>query len=317
MDITFNNGIRFPMIGLGTWLSSKEEVKTAVREALHAGYRHIDTAYAYRNEDAIGEVLEDFFRNGELKREEIFITTKLPAIYTRPSDVAMALDLSLKSLKLQHVDLYLIHCPVAFTNTGPTNCFPIENGKLLTDNTDLEGTWKAMEEMVRQGKATSIGVSNFNSKQVSRICDIASILPVTNQVECHPYLPQKELAEFCEKRKIVLTAYCSLGSPRRPAEFVNDKTKNLQLLDDPVVNELAEKYQKSPAQVLIRWALQRNIMVIPKSVAPSRIRENTQVFDFLISKDDMEKLGNLGHCARYFSIDLMQDHPEYPFRDLF
>lgn len=312
MDITLNNGIKFPMFGLGTWQSPKEEVKTAVREALDAGYRHIDTAYMYGNEDAVGEVIEEFIKSKKLKREEVFITTKLPGIHTRSSDVALSLDISLKNLKLTYIDLYLIHGPIPLKNTGPLNIYPMENGKLLVDDFDLEGTWKAMEAMVDQGKAKSIGISNFNRKQIERICRVARILPVTNQVECHAYFPQTELAEFCKEKNIVLTAYSPLGSPGRPAELGNEGDI---LLDDPVVNEVAKKYKKSPAQILLRWLLQRNIIVIPKSVTPSRIRDNIKVFDFSISKEDMTKLGKLKHRIRYIEGKMYSSHPEYPFHD--
>ncbi|OWF40674.1 Alcohol dehydrogenase [NADP(+)] A [Mizuhopecten yessoensis] len=305
-----------PLFGLGTWQSKPEEVKTAVRTALDAGYRLIDTAYNYLNEDAIGEVLEETFKVGKLKREELFICTKLANIYTRPSDVAHSMSESLRKLKLSYVDLYLIHAPMVLrVPDDPNNVFPIKDGRLdAEDRVDFEGVWKEMEKLVDQGKTKSIGISNLNAAQLERIRKVARIMPVTNQVECHAYFPQTKLEEYMKKYNMPLMAYSPIGSPgRASAAFVTDKSDVPVLLNDPVIVKLATKYNKTPAQVLLRNSLQRNIIVIPKSVTPSRIQQNGNVFDFKLSPEDMAAIAGIDKGIRMFKTEAMAALYDYPF----
>uniref|UniRef100_K1PVE5 Aldo-keto reductase family 1 member B10 n=1 Tax=Magallana gigas TaxID=29159 RepID=K1PVE5_MAGGI len=296
--------------------SPKEEVKTAVRAALDAGYRHIDTAYNYKNEDAIGEVLQEYIKSGKVKREDLFIVTKLPMIHMEPTLVKRSIELSLKKLQLDFVDLYLIHFPVALSYDGDDeNTFPrTEDGKWkIAEKSDLLETWKAMEELVDLGLTKSLGVSNFSISQVERICKIAKHKPVTNQVECHIYWPQNELFEACKKLGVTITAYAPIGSPGRPDRI--KKEDDPIAMEEPIIQKIAKKYGKTPAQVLLRNLLQRGMIVIPKSVTPERIQSNIKVFDFNLTKEEMDEIGGINVKRSFFNFmgNMCENHQERPF----
>lgn len=309
-SVTLSNGLHMPSVGLGTWQSPKDEVRVAVRAALDAGYRHIDTVYTDLNEDAIGEVLQEYIKSGKVKREELFIVTKLPMIHMEPTLVKGSIEMSLKKLQLDYVDLYLIHFPVQFAYEGPVT----EAGLLkVAEKTDLIGTWKAMEELVDLGLTKSIGVSNFNISQIERICKIAKHKPVINQVECHIYLPQNELFDACKKLGLAVTAYAPLGSPGRIKQLRGKDDP--VVLEDPVIRKIAKRYSKSTAHILLRNLLQRGIIVIPKSVTPHRIRSNIQVFDFSLKKEEMDEIAGIKTKTRFFGAmtSSFLDHPERPW----
>lgn len=309
-SVTLSNGLHMPSVGLGTWQSPKDEVRVAVRAALDAGYRHIDTVYTDLNEDAIGEVLQEYIKSGKVKREELFIVTKLPMIHMEPTLVKGSIEMSLKKLQLDYVDLYLIHFPVQFAYEGPVT----EAGLLkVAEKTDLIGTWKAMEELVDLELTKSIGVSNFNISQIERICKIAKHKPVINQVECHIYLPQNELFDACKKLGLAVTAYAPLGSPGRIKQLRGKDDP--VVLEDPVIRKIAKRYSKSTAHILLRNLLQRGIIVIPKSVTPHRIRSNIQVFDFSLKKEEMDEIAGIKTKRRFFGAmtSSFSDHPERPW----
>jgi diketogulonate reductase-like aldo/keto reductase len=197
---TLSNGIKMPVMGLGTWLSKPDEVSNAVEVALKTGYRLIDTAYAYGNEKEIGETLKKVFAEGKIKREDVFITTKLHVQYMHYEDVIPMLKSQLESLQLSYVDLYLIHSSCAVKKVEGVK-FPLENGLVLADNVDYLETWKAMEEAYKLGLTKSIGLSNFSMKQIQRVYDNATIKPHNLQLACHAYWPQNELYELCKKIK--------------------------------------------------------------------------------------------------------------------
>ncbi|XP_021353540.1 alcohol dehydrogenase [NADP(+)]-like [Mizuhopecten yessoensis] len=316
MDITLNNGIKMPLFGLGTWQSKPEDVKSAVRTALDTGYRLIDTAFNYQNEEAIGEVLKKYTETGKVKREDLYITTKLGNILTRPADVQYAMSESLRKLQVSYVDLFLIHIPLVLKKQAdPYNILPMKDGQLDHDGAvDFEGVWKEMEKLVDEGKTKNIGISNFNVAQVERIMKVARVKPVVNQVECHAYFQQKELEAAMKKHDIVIMAYGSLGSPGSAAIItVPGESPPPVLLQDPVLGEMAKKYKKTPAQILIRNLLQRKVIVIPKSVTPSRIQENGNVFDFKISSEDMATIAGIDKDLRMFKFHIMANAPDYPF----
>ncbi|KAJ4436631.1 hypothetical protein ANN_16762, partial [Periplaneta americana] len=265
--------------------SPPEQVIAAVDTALEMGYRHIDTAFLYRNEAEIGKTLKKWFDSGKLKREDVFIVTKLPHKGNRAESVEKYLKKSLEALQLSYVDLYLIHNPVGVQDSD-TELFPKdESGNFLLDlNTDHVSLWKAMEKQVDLGRTRSIGLSNFNSRQIARIVKAAHIKPANLQVELHVYFQQRELVAFCKALDITVCAYGPLGSPGL-ADFIKNSGNGAGMgdfpsedpLKDPVVNRIAEKHNKTAAQVLLRHIMQREIVVIPKSVTPSRIKENFQV----------------------------------------
>lgn len=237
--LAFSNGKNIPIFGLGTWKSPPGEVRQAVKDALDVGYRHIDCAAAYMNETEVGEAITAKINEGVVKREDLFITSKLWNTFHRPDLVLPALKKTLKDLNLEYVDLYLIHWPMAYKEDR--ELFPKDaNGKFIYSDVDYVDTWKVMEEAVQLGLAKSIGVSNFNSQQIERLLTVAKVKPVMNQIECHPYLNQKDLTEFCKSKGIVVTAYAPLGSPDRPWAKPDDP----RLMDDAKLQQLAKKIWK-------------------------------------------------------------------------
>ncbi|CAG9803237.1 unnamed protein product [Chironomus riparius] len=308
--VTLNNGQQFPIVGLGTWNSPAGEVTQAVKDAIDAGYRHIDGAYVYQNEEEVGEGIATKIAEGVVKREDLFITTKLWCTFHDPKEVRGAIEVSLKKLKLDYVDLYLIHCPVSFAKS--TELFPKdEAGKPLYGDSDLLETYRAMEELVDAGLTKSIGVSNFNIKQINYITENARIQPVTNQIECHPYLLNTKLREHCKSKNIIITAYSPLGSPGRPFATSNDPI----LLQEPKLLAIAEKLKKTPAQILIRFQIQLGNVVIPKSVSKERIINNIDVFSFELSDEDVKDLQSFEHVQRICAMTNFKSSKNYPFHE--
>merc|ERR1712178_322763 len=291
--IKLNNGSEMPIFGLGTWNSPKSEVKQAVEWAIDVGYRHIDCAHLYQNENEVGEAIANKIKEGVVKREDLWITSKLWNTNHLPENVETGLNTSLKNLGLDYLDLYLIHWPTAFKYVDEENLFPggFETPE-MDDSANYIDTWKELERIYTEtNKLKNIGVSNFNIFQLNRILENCSVVPQVNQVEIHGYFPQNELVDFCKSKDIQLTAYSPLSSPGRPA-FMQDDSHPI-LLQEPKILEIAKNHSKSAAQVLLRWLVQRNIVAIPKSVTESRIKENFEIFDFELGQDQMEVINGL------------------------
>lgn len=306
--VTLSNGQKIPVLGLGTWKSKPNEVAQAVKDAIDVGYRHFDCAFIYQNEKEVGEALSSKFKENVVRREDVWVTSKLWNTYHEPHLVEVGLRKSLKNLQLEYLDLFLIHWPHGFRSGE--ELFPADGeGNTIFSDVDYVETWKAMEECVRKGLTKSIGLSNFNSEQVERVMKGATIKPVVNQVECHPYLTQKKLKAFCEERGIRLIAYSPLGSPDRPFADPNAP----KLLDDPKLKTVAEKYGKTVAQILIRYQIQRGNVVIPKSVTRERIRQNLQVFDFELSAEDASLIDSFDVGGRLVLVLNAKSHKYYPF----
>lgn len=261
-----NNGLDIPQLGYGVWKVPNEEAETAVGQALEAGYRLIDTAKVYGNELGVGKALATC----HVPRADLFITTKVWNADHGYENTLKAFYLSLEKLGLDYVDLYLIH-------------WPTPEFDMYVD------TYKALEKIYKEGRTKAIGVCNFDIEHLQRIIDECEVIPAVNQVECHPYLQQTELKEFCTKHGILLEAYSPLMN-------------GTKVLEDPVILEIANHYGKTPAQVILRWHLQSDVAVIPKTVTPSRMDENLNVFDFELSSDDLDKIAKLDRNERHNAV---------------
>lgn len=294
LEKKLNNGQTIPVIGLGTWKAEPEKVGEAVRFAItKAGYRHIDCASIYRNEPEIGIAFDDIFK-GAIKREEIFVTSKLWNTEHKPEHVEPACKKTLTDLRLEYLDLYLMHWGIAFRHGEDLE--PVDkNGKVITDNVSIQETWQAMESLVKKGLVKSIGVANFTTMMLVDLLTYAKVKPVMNQVELHPYNSQAELVEFCKYKEIGVTAYSPLG--RQGVKTVAGP----KLFDDPVIRQVADKYKKSPAQILLNWAIARGTVAIPKSITPGRIAENIDVFDFELTEADITAINGLNQNHRFVS----------------
>lgn len=305
--VKFYNGNSCPVLGLGTWKSKPNEVSQAVKDAIDIGYRHIDGARAYQNEKEVGEAIAAKIKEGVIKREDIFVTSKLWNTDHRPDRVEPALKKTLSDLGLEYLDLYLVHSPMGYKPGD--ELFPVDaEGNPIPDDTDYVDTWRAMEKLVEKGLAKNIGVSNFDNKQMERLLANCTIKPVTNQVECHPYLDQKKVSDFCMSKGITITAYSPFAAPDRSFAEANEPL----VLEDPKLKELADKYKKSPAQVALRYQIQRGHIVIPKSVTKSRIQENFNIFDFEISPEDMDAINKLNRNRVVCWPGKLQNHKYFP-----
>ncbi|CAM4482945.1 unnamed protein product [Lepidochelys kempii] len=312
-SVKMNDGHRIPVVGFGTYAPDtvpKSKCEEAVKVAIEVGYRHIDGAYFYENEEEVGRAIQEKIADGTVKREDIFYTGKLWSTFNAPEMVQSALKKSLKSLQFDYIDLYIIHTPLSL-KPGDDLCPVDENGKLIFDNVDLCATWEAMEACKDAGLVKSIGVSNFNRRQLEMILNKPGLKykPVCNQVECHPYLNQRKLLEFCKSKNIVLVAFSALGS-HREERWVDQSTP--LLLEDPVLNALAKKYSRSPALVALRYQLQRGVVVLAKSFTRKRIEDNFKVFDFQLTEEDMKAIDSLNQNLRYDLCQQFLDHPECP-----
>jgi len=296
--LTFANGDAMPPFGLGTWKAEPGAVGAAVREALRLGYRHIDCAHIYGNEREVGEALAEAFRGG-LRREDVWVTSKLWNDSHAPDDVRPALERTLDDLGLDHLDLYLVHWPVAHK---PGVTMPRTGDQIRSpEELPLSTTWTGMEALVDAGLARHIGVSNCGIGHLRPLIESARIRPEMNQIELHPYLQQPEMTAFCREAGIHLTAYSPLGSADRPAVLRSEGEP--RLLDDPTVAAVAGRHGVTPAQVLLAWALTRGTAVIPKSVNPGRLAENLAATTLTLGAEDMAALGALDRGHRYVSGD--------------
>lgn len=262
-NITLNNSVVMPQVGFGVWQVPDDEAYAAVTEAFNAGYRSIDTARIYENEEGVGRAIAD----SGLPREELFITTKLWNTDHARDDALRAFDASLSRLGLEYVDLYLMHWPMPGVNK-------------------YVEAWQAMEEIHADGRAKAIGASNFTVETLNRLLKETGTVPAVNQIELHPYLAQAEMRAFHAEHGITTEAWSPLGQGKG-------------LLDDPALTPIAEKLGKSPAQVVLRWHLQSGNIVIPKSVTPARIKENIDLFGFELDAADMRRIDALDKGRRF------------------
>lgn len=257
-----NNGIKIPVVGLGVFrIEDEKEAYDSVRKAIDLGYRHIDTAMIYENEEPVGRAI----RESGVNREDIFVTTKLWNDDIKQDNAQGALNTSLKKLGLDYIDLYLVHWPI--------------KDKYVS-------VWEEMEKIVATDKVRAVGVSNYQEKHLQEILDLRSLVPAVNQIELHPYLSQENLVNFCTQHNIKIESWSPLCA-----------NKN-NLLDEQILKDLGEKYSKTPAQIVLRWNVERGLIVIPKSSNPGRQEENLNIFDFKLTAEDVEKINSLNKDMR-------------------
>ncbi|GGH19245.1 aldo/keto reductase [Paenibacillus segetis] len=265
--VTLNNGVKMPWLGLGVYKAQEgDEVVRAVKSAIQVGYRSIDTAAAYHNEEGVGQAIAEAIQENGLSREDIFVTTKVWNTMQGYETTLEAFETSLSKLNLDYIDLYLIHWPVG--------------GK-------YKDTWRALEKVYKEGKVRAIGVSNFNIHHLEDLLTDAEVVPAVNQVEFHPQLFQKELLEYNHDKGIQLEAWSPLGQGK--------------LIEDESLKAIAAKYGKTPAQIILRWDLQVGVITIPKSVNEHRIAQNADIFDFQLDGEDMAAIEALNQNKRFGS----------------
>lgn len=297
-----------PILGFGTYQLLGDKARLALDQALMVGYKHIDTAFSYNNGREISDVITERIKAGKLKRKDIFLTTKVPPVYLDPQDVSLCVEESLDILKSQYIDLLLIHNPWALKNHGDGNLKPKnKNDELEFRHIDLVRIWRGMESVFRTSRVKSIGLSNCTTEQIENIWNAAKIKPSNLQLECHAYLQQKNIAKYCTFRGIVLTAYSPLGHLTQSKQF-QDKPV---LLEDKTIDVIAKTYRKTPAQILLRFLLQRGFSVIPKSQSYNRLVENFNVFDFNICQDDIKRIEGLDKGVKCFTFLQYEGHPEF------
>jgi diketogulonate reductase-like aldo/keto reductase len=277
-SIRLNHGsVLMPAAGFGTLIPDPLVTKQATKTALEAGFRHFDCAERYRNEEAVGDAMQDVFEAGAIRREDVFVTTKLWNTNHRPERVKPAFDASRRRLRVDHVDCYIIHTPFAF-KPGDEQDPRDEQGRVIYDSgVTLPETWHALERLVDDGHCRSIGLSDISLEKLREIVATARIKPSVVQVESHPYLPEWNLLDFCREHGIVLQAFAALGHAMEP-----------RLLDDPVITAIAQRVHKTPAQVALAWAVQRGTAFLTTSTKPQRIRENFEIS--AIPEDAMQEI---------------------------
>lgn len=295
---TLNDGNAIPAFGLGTWKSREGDAYRAVKEALRVGYDHIDGAWIYQNEDEVGRAIRESIEEGVIKREEVFLTSKLWNSFHAPEDVETGCRETLTSLGLDYVDLYLMHWPVAF-----------RGGKLMPGGNEdfwplselpLAKTFEAMLKLRDKGLVKSVGVSNFGISKLEQLIADSGVVPAVNQVELHPYNPQDNLLAYCREKGICMTAYSPLGSGDRP-ESLKQKGEP-PVLDNDVVKATAAEEGLTPAQLLIAWAIDRGTSVIPKSANPGRIAENLAAVSHTLSSKARSAIDGIDTHFRYVDI---------------
>jgi alcohol dehydrogenase (NADP+) len=306
---TYPNGDRMPMLGIGTWQSDPEKLYDAIVEAVRYGYRHIDCAYIYQNEAIVGRALRHLFETGVVERRDLWITSKLWNASHRRREALPAIRRSLELLGLDYVDMYLIHWPVALKEG---TLFPESAADFVSlDEVPLAETWQGMEDCREAGLARHIGVSNFTVGKLKALLDTCRIRPENNQVELNPYLQQPALVEYCFEQNIGVTAYSPLGKGNIA------RRNELNLYEDPVIRGIAAERGCTVSQVLLKWAIDKGIAVIPKSVTPSRIRENYDAIRVALTPADAAAIDRLdkGNRISFGGLWLVEGSP-YTYFDL-
>lgn len=303
--LTLSSGDKLPQLGLGMWKVAPDRCASLVDEAVQVGYRHFDCACDYGNESEIGVGLQQVLQQSKVAREDLWITSKLWNTYHRAEHVRPALQRTLNDLRVDYLDLYLIHFPIAlqfvdFESNYPPGWFPdpaADDPKMAMDAVPIAETWAAMEELVTSGLVRNIGVCNFGTSLLRDLLNSSKIAPSVLQVESHPYLVQEKLLRFCQQQEIAYTAFSPLGA--LSYHEMNRATESDTVLTEPVIQQIAQKHGKTEAQIVLRWGIQRGTAIIPKTSHKERLVENFALFDFQLSSEEMSQISGLDQHRRF------------------
>lgn len=304
-SVDISGGAKLPSVGLGLWKIDTSHTAEMVRAAIAAGYRHIDAACDYGNERQAGEGIRQALAEGLCRREELWVTSKLWNTYHRPEHVRPAIEKSLDDLGLDYLDLYLIHFPISLKYVPIEERYPpgwlhdpgATSPVMIGDSVSIADTWGAMEELQRAGLCKHVGISNFCISLIRDLLSYADIRPAVLQVESHPYLAQEKLMRYCRQEALAVTAFSPLGAGSYvPLGMASERDS---VLEQSLVKDLAVKHSKTPAQVVLRWGVQRGTAVIPKTSRAERLQENLDLFDFALADEDMQALTALDRHQRF------------------
>lgn len=288
IDFNLNTGDNIPAVGLGTWQLEPSKVGEVLRTAIELGYRHFDCASQFGNQREIGTILNEYIHTKGYGRNNFFISSKLWNTNHKKEFVKKELERTVKDLQVHHLNLFLMHFPVSFEHTG--EAVPKDSsGRVKLDNVPLEETWRAMEDCMNNGMTRALGVANFTLSQLQQLYSFAKIKPAVAQFEVHPYLIQREVLDFCNRHGIIVVCHTPLGS----FEGCNE------LLNDPTLKQMATKYNKTTPQIILRWDVQNHRCVIPKCHDLTHLEQNLKIFDFELSKEDLQHIDSL-HCGRRY-----------------
>ena len=304
-SIKLRSGNTVPAVGLGIWKIAPEMTANVVQTAIDVGYRHIDAACDYGNEAEAGEGLSKAISGGAVSRDDLWLTSKLWNTYHRPEHVRPALQRTLTDLQLDHIDLYLMHFPIAqkfvdFETRYPPGWFfdpDADDPRIEPDPVPLIDTWRAMEDLVKAGLIREIGVCNFGTTPLRDLMNQASIQPAMLQVELHPYLTQEKLIRFCQESGVAVTSFSPLGA--QSYFQLNMAEADEAVLEQSIVKEIAAHHTRTPAQVVLRWGVQRGTAIVPKTTSRQRLIENISLFDFELSEDEMSSISSLNRHRRF------------------
>ena len=304
-QIPLRGGAHLPSLGLGFWKIANQETPSVVYSAIETGYRHLDCACDYGNEAQVGEGLERAFQKNLCRRDELWVTSKLWNTYHRPENVRPAIERTLRDLRLDFLDLYLVHFPICLTFVPFETRYPpgwfydpsASSPKMQADSVRISETWQAMEELVDAGLTRHIGISNFGVSLIRDLLSYARIRPEVLQVESHPYLVQSKLLRYCQQEQIAYTAFSPLGA----GSYIplGMATESDSVLQNTVVRDIAAKHKKTSAQVVLRWGVQRGTAVIPKTSHVARLRENLDIYDFALEAEEMNAISRLDRHQRF------------------
>lgn len=314
--ITMNNGLVMPKLGFGTSRTAPDsaQLEAATKYAIKVGYRHIDGAWVYFNDIALGRAAKQAIAESmvTITRDHLYIVCKIWNTHHTKVGVRMGVNDTLTNLGISYGDLFLIHWPMALKENVGVDPYPRdENGKLVFSDTHYLETYRALEECVDEGLTKSIGLSNFNISQCEDVLRNCRIKPVCNQIEVHPYFQNDRLVDFCQNNGMVVVGYSPLGA----VDIAESREDVPNLLLDQTLIRIGKKYNKTAAQVCLRWSLQRGCVPIVKSLEPDQILENAQIFDYELIAEDMSEIKKLDKNKRIFTASDFKDHPFYPFKD--